>query len=76
MPTKSINDSNINIVDLLVELELCPSKSEARRLVIQGGVSINKEKVFDPTFIISNSFQDGKLILQKGKKVFVKVELN
>ena len=76
MPSKVINDANINIVDLLVLLELCPSKSEARRLVIQGGVSINKEKVVDPTFIISNSFQDGKLILQKGKKVFVKVELN
>ena len=76
MPTKQINVANINIVDLLVELELCPSKSEARRLVIQGGVSINKEKIVDPSFIIANSFVDGKLILQKGKKIFVKVELN
>jgi len=75
MPTKQISDANINIVDLLVELELCPSKSEARRLVIQGGVSINKEKVLDPQFNISESFEDNILILQKGKKNFVKVEL-
>jgi len=75
MPTKQISDANINIVDLLVELELCPSKSEARRLVMQGGVSINKEKVIDPAFLITNSFDENVLILQKGKKTFVKVEL-
>jgi len=76
MPTKQINDANINIVDLLVLLELCPSKSEARRLVSQGGVSINKEKITDPAFNVVESFNDNSLILQKGKKVFVKVELN
>ena len=76
MPTKQIKNAFVNIVDLLVDLDLCPSKSEARRLVEQGGISINKEKVMDPTFIIEESFKDGSLVLQKGKKVFVKVELN
>lgn len=75
MPTKQISDANINIVDLLVELDLCPSKSEARRLVMQGGISINKEKVIDPAFNVKESFDNNVLILQKGKKTFVKVEL-
>ena len=75
MPSKEICDANINIVDLLVELELCPSKSEARRLVTQGGISINKEKIIDPAFNVCNTFENNEMVLQKGKKVFVKVVL-
>ncbi|MBR6717964.1 MAG: hypothetical protein IKI77_06420, partial [Oscillospiraceae bacterium] len=50
--------------------KLCPSISEARRLVQQGGVTVNDEKVTDPKaqFTLEND-----LIVKKGKKVFHKV---
>ena len=43
--------------------------------MLQGGISINKEKILDPELIISSLFKDNSLILQKGKKVFIKVNL-
>ena len=75
MPSQEINDANITIIDLLCSLGLVSSKSEARRLVLQGGISINKEKILDPELIISSLFKDNSLVLQKGKKVFIKVNL-
>ncbi|MBP1546172.1 MAG: tyrosine--tRNA ligase [Oscillospiraceae bacterium] len=74
MPTTEIPaaelENGINILDLLVKTALCPSKSEARRLVTQGGVSVNDEKVTDPNGIIAI---DDSIIIKKGKKVFHKV---
>ena len=74
MPTTEIPaaelENGINILDLLVKTALCPSKSEARRLVTQGGVSVNDEKVTDPNGIIAI---DDSVIIKKGKKVFHKV---
>ena len=58
------------IVDLLVASGLCTSKSEARRLVEQGGVSVDNEKVASPSQIIEI---DGQVIIKKGKKTFLKV---
>jgi len=60
-----------NIINLLVESKLAESKSEARRLVEQGGVKVNSvvEKNIDSTYEIG---KDG-LILQRGKRQFVKV---
>lgn len=72
MPEVEI-DLNIgsNILDVLVSAELAPSKSEARRLVEQGGISIDSNKVTDPKATI-----DAKtVVIQKGKKVFKKVTL-
>lgn len=68
MPTVEVTDANI--VNLLVEAKLCPSKSEARRLVIQGGILINDEKIVDPSFEIV-----GDVVLRKGKKNIYKVIL-
>ncbi len=75
MPTTVLKDTDfnngkINIVDMLVISSLAPSKGEARRLVMQGGVSVKDEKVtsIDLTFE-KESFADG-LILKKGKKIF------
>jgi len=63
----------INILDLLVKAKLCPSKSEARRLVTQGGVSVDGEKVTDIATAYSlNQLKEG-LKVKKGKKVFHKV---
>ena len=60
-----------NILELLVDVEIAPSKSEARRLVEQGGISIDGEKVTDPKHTLENK----EFVLQKGKKVFKKVTL-
>lgn len=72
MPTVSVNSFSGNILDLLVETELAPSKSEARRLVTQGGISIDNEKIEDPNFIPDKA----EFILQKGKKKIIKVIIN
>ena len=70
-------EGKIGILDLLVKCGLCPSKGEARRLVQQGGVSVNEEKVTDVNaqFCCQDCGTDGAII-KKGKKVFhcVKVE--
>jgi tyrosyl-tRNA synthetase len=60
----------INIVQLLVETKLAPSKGEARRLVEQGGVSVNNEKVADPKSDIQ--LNEAKII-KVGKRKFLKV---
>ncbi len=70
MPTVKVCNSSYNILDLLLETSLCPSKSEARRMVEQGGIKVNGEKVSDVNSII----EINDIILQKGKKSFIKVE--
>lgn len=68
-----ITESNINVLDLLVLSNLCSSKSEARRLIEQGGISIDKKKVTSVNEIVKTS---NKLIIQKGKKTFIGVSFN
>ncbi len=67
MPAVSVKSTNI--LDILVESGLAPSKSEARRLVEQGGVSIDGEKVLDANYILEKE----EFVLQKGKKKIVKI---
>lgn len=80
MPTTEFSDADvpaegITILDLLVKTKLCPSKSEARRLVTQGGVSVNDEKVTDiATNYTPDVLKEG-IKIKKGKKVFHKVVL-
>lgn len=63
--------AGINIVDLVVKAELAPSKSEARRLVTQGGITLNDVKITDFGKIVGMSdLVEGKLTLKKGKKQF------
>ena len=66
-----VNTESRNILDIMVAAELCPSKSEARRLVEQGGVSIDSEKVLDPKAEIEKN----EFVLAKGKKKVVKLKL-
>ena len=67
-------DLNINILDLLVKVGLVPSKSEGRRLIEQNGISLNSEKLTDVNKVITKEdLKDEYIILQKGKKVFMKV---
>ena len=78
MPTATITaddftDGNIDILTLLVKTGLVPSKSEARRAVEQGGVSVDGEKVTDiKTLYTPDAFADGAVV-KRGKKNFMKV---
>ena len=64
----------INILDLLVETNLVSSKSEARRLIEQNGISVNQEKVqCVEKNITHEDLKDDFIIVQKGKKVFLKI---
>ncbi len=67
---------NISICDLLFETGLVKSKSEGRRMCEQGGVFINGEKIIDFAFVVEKQNYDSYFILQKGKKNFIKVNLN
>ena len=76
MPTIKLSKNiiGINLVDLLLKVNMVSSKSEARRLILQNGISLNQEKVKDKDLIITEEIlKDNSLILQKGKKVFLKV---
>ena len=68
-----------NVLDLVSEktdFKLFPSKGEARKMILGGGVSINKEKVEDPQGPVTYSLLQGKyLLIQKGKKNYVIVEV-
>jgi len=61
-----------NIIDILVETKLADSKSEAKRLVKQGGIKVDQKKVADENFQIDKIDKDG-VVIQKGKRHFVKI---
>ena len=69
IPAAEIPAEGINILDLLVKTGLVPSKSEARRNVQQGGVSVDDVKITDPNALIQI---ETDVIIKKGKKVFHK----
>lgn len=64
------DNKEINILDLIILVDFAPSKAEARRLVTQGGVSINGEKISDVQFKVS--VIQG-MILKVGKRKFIKL---
>ena len=77
MPTTMLTDGDftdgkIGVLDMMVKAGLAASKGEARRLVVQGGVSINDEKVTEPTLALEKESFEKEVILRKGKKVFHK----
>ena len=80
MPTTQLSDGDfadgqIGVLDLLLKTGLIPSKGEGRRLIQQGGLTVNEEKVtdFNKTFA-KEDFAKG-LVIKKGKKVFHKAVL-
>lgn len=67
-------EAHRNIIDVLVAAGLASSKGEGRRLVQQGGISLNDRKIADIGYVISDEdVTDGCFILRKGKKVYLKV---
>ncbi|MBU1446361.1 tyrosine--tRNA ligase [Patescibacteria group bacterium] len=67
---KKIGSNEMNIVDLIIANNMAKSKSEARRLVDQGGVKVDGEKITDPNMILD--LKEEKL-LQVGKRHFLKI---
>ena len=82
IPTTELSDSDfndgiINILDLLVKAGLAPSKSEARRNVQQGGVSVDGEKITDVAaeFMADSIREKGDIVAKRGKKAFRRIKL-
>lgn len=81
MPTVALTaedftDGQISVNEIMLKAGLVKSKGEARRLIQQGGVSIDDQKVTDPVAVVSHdTLEKGHIILKKGKKVFYKVTL-
>ena len=79
MPTtvlskEDFTDSSISVIDVMLKAGIIKSKGEGRRLIEQGGVSLDDKKVTDFAAVISVSdFEKGHVILKKGKKVFNKL---
>lgn len=76
VPTEVIKKEMIgnSLLDALVEVKIFPSKAEGKRLMKQGGVSINDEKVTDFTRLLEESdFVDGSALVKRGKKKFYKL---
>ena len=77
MPTTTLADTDltdgkIGLLSMMVKAGLSASNGEARRLVQQGGVSVNDEKITDPSFSVSADDLKNEVIVKKGKKVFHK----
>ena len=79
MPTtaltaEDLTDGGIGVLTLMVKCGLAASNGEARRLITQGGVTLNGEKLTDPKQILTaEAIRAGETILKKGKKIFHKV---
>ena len=75
MPTVKIDNENTSLIDIIVTANIAPSKGQARKLIEQGGITLNDEKITDVTYTLnSEDFTEGYAILKKGKKVFYKIE--
>ncbi|MBQ9919921.1 MAG: tyrosine--tRNA ligase, partial [Clostridia bacterium] len=77
MPTTELdaddfNDGKIGVLSMMVKANLAASNGEARRLVQQGGVSINDQKITDASYSLTRDDFSNEIILKKGKKNFVK----
>ena len=81
MPTSTLTDAdfengNINVLSMLVATGLCPSRGEARRLVQQGGVTIDDVKVASiDESLARERFEGEGVIVRKGKKVYHRVKV-
>lgn len=80
MPTTEISfeeiGSGINVIDILLKAKLIPSKTEGRRLIEQGGISINDEKIEKIDHVVKEEdFKNDEIIIRKGKKVYHRVKI-
>ncbi len=80
IPTTKFNSSKfeegVGILELLTETGLTKSNGEGRRLIKQGGLYIDDERISDPKLIIKiDNFTDNKLLIRKGKKVYHQIKI-
>lgn len=77
MPTCNISENDltnahINIIDLLVKMDIASSKGEARRLILQGGISVDGRKIESIDVSIGKDMLKAGCIIKKGKKIYKK----
>lgn len=78
MPTVKINleklENGITLVDLLCVINVSKTKSEARRLISQGGIYVNGKKISSPDVIIDKKFLDNfSILIRRGKKQYYRI---
>ncbi|MCR4726426.1 MAG: tyrosine--tRNA ligase [Clostridia bacterium] len=73
MPSASVSKETVKVVDILAAVGFAPSKSEARRLVQGGAVSVDGVKIADVNAVVSDSQVANGCVIYKGKKNRVKV---
>ena len=77
MPTTELDSAEDEtlLLDLMLTAKLIPSKGEGRRLIQQGGVSVDDVKITEPNFMVKKEDLQNGIVIKKGKKVFHKVIL-
>ena len=77
MPTTEIASADLEdetqLLDLMVTAKLIPSKGEGRRLIQQGGVSVDDVKITEPNYAVAKDALLNGIVVKKGKKVFHKI---
>lgn len=77
MPSTELSLSELadetSLLDIMVAAKLIPSKGEGRRLITQGGVSVDDVKIAEPTHTILKGSLEKGIVIKKGKKVYHKV---
>lgn len=68
-------DGSVSVLDMMVKAAMIKSKGEGRRLIQQGGISLNDEKVTDVYATLTKADFNNDVIIKKGKKVFRKFTL-
>jgi len=75
--SKSLIENGVDVITFLTEIKIFPSKGEARKMIQNGGVSINRRKVDNVQLPIDSSFllHEQYLLVQKGKKNYYLVKM-
>ena len=73
LKASDLQAGSLSILDALVACGLAPSKGEARRLIQQGGISLDGEKVANPTTTLAAGALAKGIVIKKGKKVYHKI---
>ncbi len=73
LTSDDFTDDAVSLIDMMLKAEIIKSRGEGRRLIEQGGVTVDDEKAknFSDTVALS-AFEKGRVIVKKGKKIFVK----
>ncbi len=72
---EDFTDGSVSVLYMMVKAGIIKSNGEGRRLITQGGVSLNDEKITDPYASLTKADFDNEIIIKKGKKVFHKFSL-